>query len=452
MTTNVIKQIVKDGQYGSQTIKMVVRSNERGPKGDPGDSGVAATISAGQAYSVPGSSEPAVINSGTSSDAVFDFYIPRTTAAWGDMTGNINAQTDLVPYLNKAETAVQPDDINYTVMQDLSVDANASTSVLQLDADKVNLKSGDTSTKYIPLPVASTTQAGVMNSALYDTVMEDTAKIDTILNGMVAVAGLPSSPTQAQLTTAWETATGLTELINFARMLDIDNNLYWTYYTNTETWYSGTADIQVTVAQFTNSSAGTILGSTTTGQVYAEGDGTGSVVGWDNLSAEVANNTANKLASANLTVDSTLDKTVTGSGSTTAINLGLADGAVTTDKLADGAITPDKIDLTEMKRWVPDYASKSSTNLWSSGTSATASQTGFVYYEANYWASNSQTVSIRINNKVVDKAVGLKDLNNNYAAIVAGTLPVTAGDVISISKGSMTANSKGLYFIPGKWV
>ena len=74
---NVIKQVVKDGRFGEQTIKMVVKDNERGAQGEKGDTGDAATITAGQAYSVPSTNNPSVINTGTSSNAVFDFYIPK---------------------------------------------------------------------------------------------------------------------------------------------------------------------------------------------------------------------------------------------------------------------------------------------------------------------------------------------------------------------------------------
>ena len=77
--TNVIKQIVKDGEYGTQTVKMVVRSNERGPQGEQGEPGEAATIQAGQAYAVNPDATPAVMNTGTSTNAVFDFYIPKGT-------------------------------------------------------------------------------------------------------------------------------------------------------------------------------------------------------------------------------------------------------------------------------------------------------------------------------------------------------------------------------------
>lgn len=326
--TNVIKRIVADGEYGTQTVKMIVRSNERGPQGEQGEPGTAATITAGNAYSVPATQGPAVMNTGTNSNAVFDFYIPRGGVEWGDIMGSITNQTDLNPYLDKTESALQPSDVNVDLMQDLSVSADGSTSVLQLDASKVNLATGATSTKNIPLTVASHEKAGVMNSATFDTVSYTANAVDLILSGMVAIAGIPVSPSQAELTTAWENATERSELINRAQIFDVDNSKYWTYYTNTETWYPATADIEGTVSTFTNATEGTIKGSTTAGQVYAESNGTGSVNGWDALSAAVTDNTANKLNTANLTASGGLTATTTGTGANRAINIKIADKAI----------------------------------------------------------------------------------------------------------------------------
>lgn len=342
--TNVIKRIVTNGESGTQTIKMVVRSNERGPQGEQGVPGAAATITAGNAYSVPANQGPAVMNTGTDSNAVFDFYIPRGGVEWGDISGNITSQTDLNQYLDKVDTAIQPSDVNFGLMQDLSVSANGSTSVLQLDADKINIATGATTTKNIPLTVASHESAGVMNSATFDAVSNNTDAVNAILSGMVAVTGLPASPSQSELTTAWENATELTELINRAQILDVDNSKYWTYYTNTETWYPATADIEGTVSTFTNATEGTIKGSTTVGQVYAESNGTGSVNGWDALSAAVTDNTANKLNITNLTANNGLTATTTGSGGNRAINIKIADRAVnnkmfTADNLSPSADT-----------------------------------------------------------------------------------------------------------------
>lgn len=198
------------------------------------------------------------------------------------------ADTGLQGGINDINTA-----INKTVITDLVVDPNASTSVLQLDATKTNIKTSTTTTDNIPLPVASSTQAGVMNSATYDAVTTNTNNINALMDGAVAISNISANPTQADLTAAWKTATGLTSLINRAVIYDVTNSKLWTYYTNTSYWYSAAAGGgSVTVNQFTNSSLGTIKGSTTGGQVFAENDGTGSVNGWDTLTSTVADHTS----------------------------------------------------------------------------------------------------------------------------------------------------------------
>ena len=182
------------------------------------------------------------------------------------------------------------------VMTNLALDTNPSTTTINLNNVKTNLANPSSSTTTsIPLPVASSTQAGVMNSATFDAVTNNTNNINAILNGAVAISNLPASPTQAQLTTAWENETGLTSLINRASVYDVTNNKVWTYYTNDQTWHAASNTSQVSINTFTNSSEGTIKGSTNDGQVFAENDGTGSVNGWDTLTGNVASNTS-KLA------------------------------------------------------------------------------------------------------------------------------------------------------------
>lgn len=205
-----------------------------------------------------------------------------------EATARENADIALSGDISDINTA-----INKTVITDLVVDPNASTSVLQLDATKTNIKTSTTTTDNIPLPVASSTQAGVMNSATYDAVTTNTNNINALMDGAVAISNISANPTQADLTSAWQTATGLTTLINRAVIYDVTNSKLWTYYTNTSYWYSAAAGGgSVTVNQFTNSSLGTIKGSTTDGQVFAENDGTGSVNGWDTLTTTVANHTS----------------------------------------------------------------------------------------------------------------------------------------------------------------
>jgi len=74
--TNVIKQILR-GRGDSQTIKMVVRDNERGPQGEQGEPGEAASISVGETYTLPAGSNAMVQETGTSSSKVLSFGIPK---------------------------------------------------------------------------------------------------------------------------------------------------------------------------------------------------------------------------------------------------------------------------------------------------------------------------------------------------------------------------------------
>ena len=195
--------------------------------------------------------------------------------------------------LNKSSTnAIQNKAVSTaldnSVMTGFSVSANTSTTTVQLDGAKKNLYTGTTATDNIPLPVASTTQAGVMNSSTYDAITNNTSNISALMNGAVAITGLSASPSQSDLTTAWQTETGLTTLMNRAGIYDVSNDKVWTFYSNTSTWYAASNTSQVTINTFTNSSEGTIKGSTNVGQIFAENDGTGSVNGWDTLSGNVS--------------------------------------------------------------------------------------------------------------------------------------------------------------------
>lgn len=185
--------------------------------------------------------------------------------------------------------------IDTSVMTDLVVDPSTSTTVVQLDTTKKNLKTSVTTTDNVPLPVANATQAGVMNSATFQAVTDNTSNINALINGAVAITGLPASPTQQQLTDAWEQETGLSTLMNRAGVYDVTNQKVWTYYVNDTTWHAASNTTTVTINTFTNSAEGTIKGSTNIGQVFAENDGTGSVNGWDALKAQ-ADNATSKLA------------------------------------------------------------------------------------------------------------------------------------------------------------
>ena len=186
-------------------------------------------------------------------------------------------------------TALQPEDIDKVMLKDISLDPTSSSSEVKIKELKENLMSSAQSTESLTLPVASSSQAGVINSLTYDTIVGNSSKIEALSNGAVAISGLPASPTQADLTSAWEQETGYTELMNRANIYDVTNDKVWTYYANDSTWYASSNTSQVTVSTFTNNSEGVIKGSLNDGQVSAELDGTGTVNGWTALKNSVDN-------------------------------------------------------------------------------------------------------------------------------------------------------------------
>ena len=303
---------------------------------------------------------------------------------YNDLTNKPVIDTELDKTSNNAvtnaaiATAIETitTEIDRPVLYDLEMTADANS--VTFTEDKIDVVTGETTQETDVIPSASETTAGTISASEYNSIKSSQEKLNALEGGSVAITGLPASPTQAQLTTAWLTETGESALINRASIYDITNTKVWTYYTNTTTWYEVTAGT-IQVNPFTNSVAGTILGSTTDGNVSANLDGTGTVSGW----ASLVNTVSGKADSSSLatvattgdysdllntpTVDSALSTSSTNAVENQAIatefedvayigtNMGtisntafvgsanIQTDAVTTVKIADLNVTTDKI-------------------------------------------------------------------------------------------------------------
>lgn len=210
----------------------------------------------------------------------------------GTLQGNIDAEAlARSNAITATENKVNRDFINDLVM---TADANNVTFTEQ----KINPVTGVSSSEQDIIPAASTTTAGIISASEYQSILDSEELTQAILEGAVAIAGISPTATQADLTNAWLTATDREEVINRASIFDIDNQLIWTYYTNAALWYSATASI--TIDAFTNSTAGTIKGSTTDGRVSAVGDGTGAVSGWSTVKNDITSLQTNKADASSL--------------------------------------------------------------------------------------------------------------------------------------------------------
>lgn len=153
------------------------------------------------------------------------------------------------------------------------------------------------------LPVASELQAGVMNTATYVNLKDLNSRVTSLeSNTTTYIVVLPNdNPTQAEILNAYRTAYPLAPNppLDGTTVIDVDKQLFYRYVKNGNIWIK-TSGFNVT--PFTNENAGIIKGSTTPGQIQAETDGTGSLVGYDTLVSNIAQNTT-AIGTANGRID-----------------------------------------------------------------------------------------------------------------------------------------------------
>lgn len=231
--------------------------------------------------------------------------ITTNTTNITNLTNSLTELTSDVEALEGfAETTVQLDTT-------LGTENTDSTVTLIKSRAAINNAEAVTNTN-IALPVASETQAGVINATTYQAIQSTAEKVESLLGASVAVADLPAAPSNDQLTAAWKTASGKDTIVNGAKIFDSTNNKTWTYYSNTNAWSAiDNENPTIELTNFTNEAAGQIKGDNTTdGKVQAEADGTGSVKGWDTVKTDIATNTS-AISAINTTLDGLDDKFAT---------------------------------------------------------------------------------------------------------------------------------------------
>lgn len=149
---NVIKQIVNEGEYGAQTIKMIVRANERGPQGAKGEQGPQGP----QGIPGPRGFDGAIqYRAGTGIKITDDNIIEATgesTAAWGGIQGDIQNQTDLQnefgQYTKTADLATVATTGDYNDLTDKPTipTVNDATLTIQSDGTTVGTFTANSST------------------------------------------------------------------------------------------------------------------------------------------------------------------------------------------------------------------------------------------------------------------------------------------------------------------
>lgn len=174
--------------------------------------------------------------------------------------------------LNNLKTATNP------AIKEISPVTNTST--VNLNLTRIN-GSGT-----VAMPVASTTQAGVLNANDYKQMQDYAGRIGA-LEGSLAIypVTLPSdNPSSEQITNAYTSQypDAPNPPLDNTTVSDVTRKITYRYTSIGNTWIQVSYEV---TQQFTNSSPGTIKGSTSPGMVSANTDGTGSLNGYDALVA-----------------------------------------------------------------------------------------------------------------------------------------------------------------------
>ena len=368
-----------------------------------------------------------------------------------EITNRTNADTALggridteITNRTNADTAIE-NKLNRTVLYDLEMETDANN--VTFVEDKVNLKTGGTSTERDVIPAASPTTAGTISASEYVSLVDAEEKITALLEGAVAIDNLPANPTQQQLTDAWLAATGKTELINRASIYDSANQLVHTYYTNVSEWEDSPAGGQITIDQFTNSAAGIIKGSTTDGNVSANLDGTGTVSGWTALKNTVAGKQDALTAGSNISISgSTISATDTTYSAGTGLSLTGTTFAVDTTTIAQKSDIPTVNNATltiqkngtDVQTFTANSASNKTANITvPTKTSELTNDSNFPV-DANYvHTDNNFTTTLK--NKLDGIAAGAEVNQNAFSTVKVGSTNVAADsktDTLELVAGS----------------
>ncbi|MDR3323131.1 MAG: tail fiber protein [Zoogloeaceae bacterium] len=226
--------------------------------------------------------------------------IPGLRAELDNKASNLAMETLEVQIVGKASaqalTALSETVAGVEAAQATKLDASAVNHDFTTDVDFVidgdtviaqqfyrNPATGATLEIDKTLPLSSAQNAGLMAKEDVSQLTQNTADI-AALQGKTQryVVHLASvTPSQSDLQTAWETASGVSgPTPEGGTLVDVEFDKDYTWYVSEGEWIDrGSAS----VSQATNTSPGIVQGENTPGKVYVEANATMSLVGWDSV-------------------------------------------------------------------------------------------------------------------------------------------------------------------------
>ena len=186
---------------------------------------------------------------------------------------------------------------NFTdkVITNISVEAQENSNVVNINKNIINPSTNETSSEINPLPLVSETSAGLMTKESYAQIIKNTSDIESLKSTGGKFIGIGFN-TYVELEAYVIPDTVNINDFTFVRNDEEHGNDTTRYIVTlkdgVKTFEFAYVINEDTYGNFQNGTAGFIVGNTEEGTVFAEADGTGSVVGWDELKSKVTNNTS----------------------------------------------------------------------------------------------------------------------------------------------------------------
>ncbi len=200
-------------------------------------------------------------------------------------TNNINSLSN-----NKLDK-----DFTEKIVKDISVSKEDNTNVVKIKEDKINPSDGTSSSEDNILPLASDNNAGIMPKESFSQINQNTNEINNLkqMGGRYIGVGFD---TYAELQAYVIPDTVNVNDFTFVRQDSTHDNATTRYIVvlenNQKKFEFAYIINEYEYGNFQNGVAGLIIGANEDGKVFAENDGTGSVVGWDNLKNKVDENSS----------------------------------------------------------------------------------------------------------------------------------------------------------------
>lgn len=256
---------------------------------------------------------------------------------------NINVAESISSLQNNVSSI--NNNINTNVVQNISTNVNGDN--FSLIQTLINLNTQATTQQSTNIPLANSTTAGLMSSSDFASLQNLEDRVGNLEGKTTRLLYTASTNPTADDINSFVTGLGYTPPFEGIAVVVDETFHIWHYYDNGSIgWRDDGVD---TVSNFTNTTAGIILGSTENGKVFAETDGTGSINGWDDLNTNVNNlqsttqSLSNSINNLNTQVETNTTNITNLQNSKININQGIANTGKVLTVGSDGNVTPQDI-------------------------------------------------------------------------------------------------------------